>query len=89
MQDLSLHILDVAENGIQAGATLIEIDISEDTDSDLLQITIKDNGKGFPEGKIDRFGNGLSNMRNRMKSINGNLTIENQNGTKITLSLKV
>ncbi|RKY89842.1 ATP-binding protein, partial [candidate division KSB1 bacterium] len=46
MQDLSLHILDVAENSINAGATKIEINILEDIRNNILSITIKDNGKG-------------------------------------------
>ena len=31
MEDISLHILDIAENSISAGATLIKITISVDT----------------------------------------------------------
>jgi len=42
-----LHILDIVENGIQAGATLVEIHILEDLEKDLLQITIEDNGRGM------------------------------------------
>ena len=44
MEDLSLHILDVAENGIRAGATLIKILVDENLEDDLLTIVIKDNG---------------------------------------------
>lgn len=47
MEDLSLHILDIVENATTAGATRVEIRIIEDTKSDLLQITIKDNGRGM------------------------------------------
>ena len=47
MEDLSLHILDIVENASTAGATRVEIRIIEDTKSDLLQITIKDNGRGM------------------------------------------
>jgi hypothetical protein len=36
MQDLSLHILDIAENGVSAGASLIRIEIDEDLANDLL-----------------------------------------------------
>ena len=55
----------------------------------VLSVIIKDNGKGLPEGELNRFGNGLNNMRNRMQSIHGNISIENHVGTKITLSLPV
>ena len=47
MQELSLNVLDVAENSVRAGATLIEITVEEDTAADLLAITIADNGKGM------------------------------------------
>ena len=55
----------------------------------MLSVVINDNGKGIPEGKLNRFGNGIKNMKNRMKSINGKLNIENKLGTKITLTLQV
>ena len=49
MEDISLHILDIAENSIGAEATLITISISEDTDKDLFLVEIEDNGRGIPE----------------------------------------
>ena len=49
MEDISLHILDIAENSIGADATLITISISEDTDKDLFTVEIEDNGRGIPE----------------------------------------
>jgi len=52
MQDLSLHILDIVENATEAGATLIEIYISEDKNKDLLEITIKDNGRGMDAAMV-------------------------------------
>lgn len=54
MEDLSLHILDIAENSIGAGATVITISIIEDTRSGLLTVEIKDNGKGIPEELIEK-----------------------------------
>ena len=55
----------------------------------LLSIEVSDNGRGIPDGELNRFGNGLNNMRNRMKSINGNISIENHVGTTITLTVPV
>ncbi len=52
MEELSLHILDIVQNSIAAGATLIEIEIAEDTDADTLTVTIKDNGKGMSEETV-------------------------------------
>jgi hypothetical protein len=47
MEDLSLHILDIVENSIQAKASRIMIRIVEDLPADLLTIEIVDNGKGM------------------------------------------
>jgi hypothetical protein len=49
MRDLSLHILDLAENSTGAGADLISISLTEDMASDGLLISIEDNGRGIPE----------------------------------------
>ncbi len=49
MKELSLHILDIAKNSVKAKATLIEIDVIEDTAKNLLTIQIKDNGSGMSE----------------------------------------
>ena len=43
MQELSLNILDIAQNSIVANATLIEITVEVD-EKDFLAITIRDNG---------------------------------------------
>ncbi len=52
MKDLSLHILDIAENSIRAGAKLVEISVIEDAGEDVLILQIKDNGKGMEQGTM-------------------------------------
>ena len=47
MQDISLHVLDIVDNSIRAGATEIQIYIEEDPDMDLLRVEIQDNGEGM------------------------------------------
>lgn len=54
MQELSLNVLDIAQNSIRAGADLIEIDVSKDTSSGMLEIRICDNGCGMTKEQIDR-----------------------------------
>ena len=49
MDDLSLHILDVAENCINADAKNIEILVNEDIKNDKLIIEINDDGKGMDD----------------------------------------
>ena len=46
-RDLSQHILDIAENGIKADATTLNIDIQEQLDDDCLTIIVRDNGYGM------------------------------------------
>ncbi len=50
MKELSLNILDIAENSVKAGATLTEISISE-SDTELV-ISIKDDGCGMSEETV-------------------------------------
>ncbi len=47
MKDLSMHIMDIAQNSISAEADLIEISITENTVTDCYRIEISDNGKGM------------------------------------------
>jgi hypothetical protein len=50
MKELSLNILDIAENSVKAGATLTEILIDETEDT--VTITIKDNGCGMTQETV-------------------------------------
>lgn len=54
MEDLSLHILDIAENAIRASARKIEIGVCEDEKKDLLTIEVKDDGRGMDEETMKR-----------------------------------
>lgn len=54
MRELSLHILDVVENGITAGADIIRIQVQESRSADLLSINIIDNGRGIPAEKLKK-----------------------------------
>jgi anti-sigma regulatory factor (Ser/Thr protein kinase) len=54
LRELSLHILDIAENGVTAGADCIQILVEEARTEDLLKIVIQDNGSGLPPEKRDK-----------------------------------
>lgn len=47
MRDLSLHLLDIAENSVRAEATLVTIRITIDTVRDLLTLAVQDDGYGM------------------------------------------
>ncbi len=54
MQELSLGILDIAQNSVKAGATLIELSVKEDSQKNELAVTIADNGCGMDEETAKR-----------------------------------
>jgi signal transduction histidine kinase len=98
LQDLSLHILDIAENSIKADAQTVEIKITEDLEKDLFIIEITDDGKGmdraFAKKATDPFvttrterrvGLGLPLFAEAARMSNGDLTIHSdpQGGTRI------
>ena len=52
MRELSLNILDIAQNSISAGASLITIEVSENRTDQTLFIGIYDNGRGMSEEQV-------------------------------------
>lgn len=93
MEDLSLHILDIMENSVDAHARRIEVRIDEVPDRDLLILEILDDGKGmdartlqkatdpfFTTRKTRRFGLGLSMILESAKATGGDLTVESALG---------
>src|SRR3972149_2652803 len=54
MLELSMHILDIAQNSLAAGSTRVEIRIGEDLPADLLVIEVRDNGRGSSEAMLPR-----------------------------------
>ena len=54
MKELSLHILDIMQNSITAGADLIKLTLTEDEALDVLRFCIEDNGCGMSEEMVKR-----------------------------------
>jgi len=54
MEDLSLHILDVAENALTAKAASIDITIEEDLSRDRMRLLIHDDGRGMSRETLAR-----------------------------------
>jgi len=93
MEDLSLHILDIAENSVAARADRIEIRVTEDKKKDLLSVEVIDNGIGmdkktvkkvldpfYTSRTVRRFGLGLPLLSEAAKAANGNLSIKSEKG---------
>jgi anti-sigma regulatory factor (Ser/Thr protein kinase) len=54
LEDISLHILDIAENSIRADAKCITIIVVRDEKSDLLRVEVIDDGKGMDAETLAR-----------------------------------
>jgi len=99
LREISLHIMDVAENGITAGSELIEIFINENRIENLLTVVIKDYGKGMPPEMVRtvtdpfvttrttrRIGLGLSLWKEASKRCGGNFSIESEPGKGVIVT---
>jgi anti-sigma regulatory factor (Ser/Thr protein kinase) len=104
MEDLSLHILDIAENSVNAGARNIGIVVEEDLPLDRLTVEITDDGKGMNEGvaeratdpfyttrKTRRIGMGLPLLKEAAEMANGKLEIRSipNSGTTIKATFQL
>jgi hypothetical protein len=98
MRELSLHILDILENSLEAGATRIELTIDEDLAADRLTMTVEDNGRGMSEEQLARVadpffttrrtrhvGLGIPLFQAAAERCNGGLTITSQVGQGTTV----
>jgi len=54
LDEISLHILDVVENSLMAGADLVHIDFEKDQAADRLRLRIRDNGRGIAPEDLAR-----------------------------------
>lgn len=72
-----------------AGAAEVTVSFRHDQNNRSVSVVISDTGKGIDTGNIRPFANGLENMKKRMTDINGTFTIENNNGTRITITAPV
>ena len=99
MKELSLNLLDVAQNSLTAGADLVEIGILADEQKDTLVIYIKDNGCGMTPEQVQsvtdpffttrttrKVGLGIPLFKLAAQQTGGDLEIESQKGvgTKTT-----
>ena len=78
-----------ALNNILKHAKATEVSIKLIRVENTLTLYIQDNGKGIDMNSIRQFGNGLKNMKKRMNDLDIEFSIENKDGTLITLSRKV
>ena len=98
MRDLSLHILDLAENSVRARASLVEIGVSAD-ENRLITLTIRDDGCGMDEALLQRVmspfgttrttrkvGLGIPLMAQNARLTGGDIDVKSQVGVGTVLT---
>ena len=103
MEEISLHILDIAENSLRAGAKNLEILVARDRAQDLLKIDVRDDGNGmdaetlahvrnpFFTTKHKKTGLGIPLLAQAAEQAGGSLTIESEpgSGTRVTVTFQL
>jgi hypothetical protein len=95
---LSLHILDILQNSVEAGATRVALTIDEDLAANRLTITVGDNGRGIPPDKLSKLfdpfyttrstrhvGLGLPLLKAAAERCNGDVILASEVGVGTTL----
>ena len=98
MPEISLNILDVAENSIRAEASLVEITVSVQPETDMLTVIIKDDGCGMtPEQAVSvqdpfyttrttrKVGLGVPFFKQAAESTGGSFRIDSEKGKGTTV----
>jgi len=87
LRELSLHVLDLVENSVRAGAGVVAVTVEEQPERDLLAISVEDDGPGLavgPEQALDPFyttkegkrtGLGLSLFRQQVEMAGGGVEL--------------
>jgi anti-sigma regulatory factor (Ser/Thr protein kinase) len=103
VRELALHLLDIAENSVAAGARNITIDVMEDTRTDRLCMSVTDDGKGMDAETaarvVDPFvtsrttrkvGLGIPLLKAAAEACNGSLTLQSElgKGTRLDVSFQ-
>lgn len=99
MRELSLNVMDIVQNSISAGASLITIQVEESVPEDLLSISVTDNGCGMTreqvEHVIDPFyttrttrsvGLGVPLFKMEAEMTGGSFQIDSEKGKGTTLT---
>jgi anti-sigma regulatory factor (Ser/Thr protein kinase) len=104
MLELALHILDIAENSVRAGARTVRISLDEQDRADRLTLKVTDDGAGMSEAvlqqaldpfytskKVRRVGLGLPMLAEAAQRAGGRFEIDSREGvgTRLTVSFQL
>lgn len=98
-----MHILDIAENSITAGAKRIEVAVAEDSANDTFTVRVEDDGRGIDmekksndpyyttKEKKKKFGLGIPFLRQAAEMCDGSFNIgpRSQGGTSVTAKFRL
>lgn len=102
MDDLSLHVLDIAQNSLRAGARTISIGVLRLPEKDMLEITVEDDGCGMTQDLLKKvtdpfvttrktrgIGLGIPLFKMAAEMTGGSFHIESEpgKGTRVTARL--
>lgn len=98
MKELSMHIIDIIQNSIEAGASRVGVTITEDPDADRFSLEISDNGRGmagelvaqvtdpfFTTRTTRRIGLGLPLLKAAAERCEGEMRIDSAPGKGTTV----
>ncbi len=101
LPEISLHVMDIAENSVSAGADQIHIDIFINSTEDILILKISDNGRGMTPDQIKKAyetdpetskstasGLGLPLLKAAAQAASGELIIESRPGRGSTVTAR-
>lgn len=99
MNDISLHIIDIIQNSLSAGASRIEVTIEENILKNRLVVSISDNGKGMTKEQVNRLddpfftsrttrrvGMGIPLFRQSAEQSGGSLEVTSEPGAGTTVN---
>lgn len=98
MQDISAHIMDIAQNSVRACASHIDISIEESLHKNIFAFTIKDNGCGmspdivskvtdpfYTNRTVRKVGLGIPLLKQNAEATGGYITINSKEGEGTTI----
>jgi hypothetical protein len=101
VEELSLHILDIAMNSIRAGATEVALEVTEDRGQNLLAFAVRDNGCGMTEEQLmqihdpffttrdtRRVGLGIPLLKQTAEQAGGGLAVHSATGEGTTVEAR-
>ncbi|MEI6124963.1 MAG: ATP-binding protein [Pseudomonadota bacterium] len=95
--------MDIIENSLAAGATLVSVLVVDDAHANMLSVTVEDNGRGMPEHLLEqaadpfyttrttrRVGLGLSLFRQTARRCDGDMLLSSHEhgGTKVQATFR-